>query len=155
MKNLLLFLAIASLASAGIMDTFAELKQIDAEEFGRTVIDTLQVHMESGDPVERFTEIMHQVEGMIEQEQRDADAHNRDEQDRCDRDIDEIQKDNSLLIRRLVEIQATLDELNPRLVQKNGVLSGKMAWREALQSQINEKQAARDAEAAVYRQKME
>lgn len=65
MKFILLALVVCALAEA---DKYAQFRAIDQDEFGRTLIDTLQMTMGSGEPILRFTEIMRNLETSIEAE---------------------------------------------------------------------------------------
>jgi uncharacterized protein YigA (DUF484 family) len=98
---------------------------------------------------------MRDLEDKIEEEQRIEDAKNRDYQDRCNSDLKELEKDDALLQRRIVEIQAVLDDLIPAKSKKETASNVKNMWKEELEGKIAELVAEREEEAKEYEQKME
>lgn len=80
----ILLLALVVLAAADQYDVYRE---IDSDEFGKTLIDTLQMQMSTGEPISRFTEIMRNLETSIEQEQKGDDKENNQYQSQCTDDI--------------------------------------------------------------------
>lgn len=106
--------------------------------------------MQTGDPVTRFQEIIANVENMIEGEQKVSDSQFRVSQDQCDTDIAAFKIDDNLLVRRLVDIQTSLDSFGPQLAQKEDTFAQKSTFRDVLTTQLTELERQRHAELSEY-----
>lgn len=100
MKQIILVLALLSIALA----KYEALRELDQIPYGRSIIDALQISLQSGEPIDRFTDIIHKVEDMYNAEQKSDDARMRVDEERCDNDLKEIGGDNNLLLARLTGI---------------------------------------------------
>ncbi|KAM3146865.1 hypothetical protein pb186bvf_001019 [Paramecium bursaria] len=135
MRLLLVLLVVGAFASQEVMD---QIKQFDSDEFGRTLIDTLQMQMSAGEPITKFIEIMRNLETSIEKEQKEDDKANKDYQAQCTDDIKVLQQDSANLERRTVEIQSILDELVPVREYKQAQKESKNEWKTQVEAKISE-----------------
>ncbi|CAD8097202.1 unnamed protein product [Paramecium sonneborni] len=138
-----------------IADKFDQFRAFDEDEFGRTLIDTLQMQMSTGEPIARFIEIMRNLETSIENEQKEDDKANNEYQNQCTEDIKVLQQESANLERRTVEIQSILDELEPLRSYKQGQADAKNAWKVETEKKLADLVKKRETEKAEFDKKVE
>ncbi|CAD8203471.1 unnamed protein product [Paramecium octaurelia] len=148
------FLVLCLIALA-IADKFDQFRAFDEDEFGRTLIDTLQMQMSTGEPIARFIEIMRNLETSIENEQKEDDKANNEYQNQCTEDIKVLQQESANLERRTVEIQSILDELEPLRSYKQGQADAKNAWKVETEKKLADLVKKRETEKAEFDKKVE
>ncbi|CAD8105700.1 unnamed protein product [Paramecium sonneborni] len=136
-------------------DKFDQFRAFDEDEFGRTLIDTLQMQMSTGEPIARFIEIMRNLETSIENEQKEDDKANNEYQNQCTEDIKVLQQESANLERRTVEIQSILDELEPLRSYKQGQADAKNAWKVETEKKLADLVKKRETEKAEFDKKVE
>ncbi|CAK59982.1 unnamed protein product (macronuclear) [Paramecium tetraurelia] len=143
------------LIALAIADKFDQFRAFDQDEFGRTLIDTLQMQMSTGEPIARFIEIMRNLETSIENEQKEDDKANNEYQNQCTEDIKVLQQESANLERRTVEIQSILDELEPLRSYKQGQADAKNAWKVETEKKLADLVKKRETEKAEFDKKVE
>ncbi|CAD8097652.1 unnamed protein product [Paramecium primaurelia] len=143
------------LIALAIADKFDQFRAFDEDEFGRTLIDTLQMQMSTGEPIARFIEIMRNLETSIENEQKEDDKANNEYQNQCTEDIKILQQESANLERRTVEIQSILDELEPLRSYKQGQYDAKNAWKVETEKKLADLVKKRETEKAEFDKKVE
>ncbi|CAD8173508.1 unnamed protein product [Paramecium octaurelia] len=143
------------LIALAIADKFDQFRAFDEDEFGRTLIDTLQMQMSTGEPIARFIEIMRNLETSIENEQKEDDKANNEYQNQCTEDIKILQQESANLERRTVEIQSILDELEPLRSYKQGQADAKNAWKVETEKKLADLVKKRETEKAEFDKKVE
>ncbi|CAD8110796.1 unnamed protein product [Paramecium sonneborni] len=143
------------LIALSIADKFDQFRAFDEDEFGRTLIDTLQMQMSTGEPIGRFIEIMRNLETSIENEQKEDDKANNEYQSQCTEDIKVLQQESANLERRTVEIQSILDELEPLRSYKQGQADAKNAWKVETEKKLADLVKKRETEKAEFDKKVE
>ncbi|CAD8201565.1 unnamed protein product [Paramecium octaurelia] len=143
------------LIALAIADKFDQFRAFDEDEFGRTLIDTLQMQMSTGEPIARFIEIMRNLETSIENEQKEDDKANNEYQNQCTEDIKVLQQESANLERRTVEIQSILDELEPLRSYKQGQADAKNAWKVETEKKLADLVKKRETEKAEFDKKVE
>ncbi|CAD8095184.1 unnamed protein product [Paramecium sonneborni] len=143
------------LIALAIADKFDQFRAFDEDEFGRTLIDTLQMQMSTGEPIARFIEIMRNLETSIENEQKEDDKANNEYQNQCTEDIKVLQQESANLERRTVEIQSILDELEPLRSYKQGQADAKNAWKVEIEKKLADLVKKRETEKAEFDKKVE
>ncbi|CAK88427.1 unnamed protein product (macronuclear) [Paramecium tetraurelia] len=143
------------LIALAIADKFDQFRAFDEDEFGRTLIDTLQMQMSTGEPIARFIEIMRNLETSIENEQKEDDKTNNEYQNQCTEDIKILQQESANLERRTVEIQSILDELEPLRSYKQGQADAKNAWKVETEKKLADLVKKRETEKAEFDKKVE
>ncbi|CAD8210500.1 unnamed protein product [Paramecium pentaurelia] len=143
------------LIALAIADKYDQFRAFDEDEFGRTLIDTLQMQMSTGEPIARFIEIMRNLETSIENEQKEDDKANNEYQNQCTEDIKVLQQESANLERRTVEIQSILDELEPLRSYKQGQADAKNAWKIETEKKLADLVKKRETEKAEFDKKVE
>ncbi|CAK90099.1 unnamed protein product (macronuclear) [Paramecium tetraurelia] len=132
-----------------IADKFDQFRAFDEDDFGRTLIDTLQMQMSTGEPIARFIEIMRSLEISIEDEQKKMTKLT------INIKINAQKTSNVNLERRTVEIQSILDELEPLRSYKQGQADAKNVWKVETEKKLADLVKKRETEKAEFYKKVE
>lgn len=135
-------------AYAGHVDNiFAE---INNDEFGRTIVQTIQLQLESGSVVDEVVDAVAGVRQNLLDQQADGDAEYAATSGVCDGDIAELSAGVSGASANQVKFQGLIDLDGPTLAARLQEQSNKqqeLADRSALKQSYTD---AREAEAAVF-----
>lgn len=71
----------------------AQIQHIASSEFGRYVLDTLMVEMETSDSLDHLINTLEKLESRYQDDQKEDDARNKEYQGACDVDIAAYDKD--------------------------------------------------------------
>jgi len=69
------------------------LKQIEKSKFGRTILDTIQLQLEAGDPVEDIIHLLQDIEDKLQVEQGEDDEFIDVLQHQCDEELEKLQNE--------------------------------------------------------------
>jgi predicted nucleic acid-binding Zn-ribbon protein len=119
-------LVVGSIAtSTEDQEIFAKLRQMDATEFGKTMLDTIQLQLASGDPMDDLIELLRETYNFVYGEQNDDDAYIKNIRGGCDTDIGRLRTEITAANDRASELQAELDEKIPLRAEKTDLLHQK------------------------------
>lgn len=93
-------------------DVLAKIRKMENSKYGKTLLDTVQLQLQSEGPVEDLIRLLQETEAELQAEQRTDDEFINGLQDQCDADlarlVDEIQAAKN-------RIQQLTDELNEKI----------------------------------------
>lgn len=129
--SLLVFSAVAveEMDDAKAMET---LERIEKSKFGKTILDTIHIQLQSGDKMDDLIELLKEIEGQLIAEQNAEDAAYGLVRGACDAEISRLNTEIAAADNRVVELT---DELNEKI---------------PLRKEKIELQAAKDDEADGY-----
>ncbi|KAM3143526.1 hypothetical protein pb186bvf_004288 [Paramecium bursaria] len=153
MKYLLLVLIISVAISLEDV-TFIQFRDIDSDGFGKTLIDTLELHIQSGQSLDNFVDTMRNLETQFEQELKDDTQNNNNFQKLCDQDLVNLENEQNSISLTLVEQQGKLDELVNEKQRKQQIVQAKKDWLAQVTDQLDKLSTLRKQEAESYDQNM-
>jgi DNA repair exonuclease SbcCD ATPase subunit len=134
---------------------FAKLEQLSNTSFGKTIIDTIQLQLASGDPMDDLIELLREISNFVQNEQNDDDGYIKDIRGQCDAEIDRLRNEITAADDRAAELQAEIEEKTPIRDEKVELLAEK---RELLAEtgdrivELDEDKAEHDADWAAEQQ---
>lgn len=141
MKFMIVILAISMVIGALAVtdpEVATIVKRMENSKYGKTLLDTIALQLEAGDPVQDLLNLLQNMEEDLERAQDEDDEFIFAEQQRCDVDLARLQSEIDDATRRIAELQAELDEKIPIRDEKVRVLAEKNEWREHLEAKIAE-----------------
>nr|AWX67865.1 trichocyst matrix protein T2-A [Philasterides dicentrarchi]QEE82883.1 trichocyst matrix protein T2-A [Philasterides dicentrarchi] len=114
------------------------VRKMENSKYGKTLLDTIALQMEAGDPVQDLIDMLQETEDGLERAQDEDDEFIRNEQERCDVDLARLQGEIEDAARRIAELQAELDEKIPIRDEKVRVLGEKNEWKDHLEAKVAE-----------------
>jgi len=132
-----------------------KLSAMDKTDFGRTMLDTIQLQLASGDPMDDLIELLRETYNFVYTEQTDDDGYIKNIRGGCDNDIGRLRTEITAANDRAAELQAELDEKIPLRAEKTELLHQKQALLEETGDRIvalDEDKAEHDAEWAAEQQ---
>ncbi|CAD8115953.1 unnamed protein product [Paramecium primaurelia] len=133
---------------------YFEYMEIDKDEFGKTLIDTLEINISGGQSLEKVVDLMRNLEGQIDNEQKDDDISNQQFQKKCDEDLTNQESEINQTQLAIVEKQGKLDEQKNAQQRKKQIANAKDQWLKQIQELISQKQTIRNQEQDRYEQEM-
>ena len=114
----ILGIALIALAIMGTMaseedDTYYTLQQIEKTKFGKTLLDTIQLELSNGGPVEDLIDMLKDIEEEMENAQDEDDEYIQVVQAQCDNELSTLQSEINAAEARATELQTELDEKIP------------------------------------------
>jgi len=84
-------LVIGSFAVETDEEAYLTLRKIEQSKFGRTLLDTIQLQLEAGDPVEDLLNLLKEMENKIQEEQGEDDEFIEVLQKECDEELKKLE----------------------------------------------------------------
>lgn len=150
MKLIILALCLCATAYA-TTDVKAAIKAIDAHPFGRALLDTVWLQLQTGDPLDKLLSTLSELEDRYHDEQKQDDSDNKDFQDACDVDIAVFDKDIASTDNERIVLEAKLEgELYPKREIVQGIVSMKQKELNGLNHELAELDETREEEAETF-----
>ncbi|KAM3144971.1 hypothetical protein pb186bvf_002976 [Paramecium bursaria] len=147
---------VALLATAAFATSLTQQFQaLENSELGRTLLNTIAIQMQTGEPLERVFQTLYDLEDRYIADQKEDDENNRVFQGVCDADLAGLNGELANLEQKDTELQTVLDDLEPQRDIKQGQLAAKVIQRTELQKVIDETNDKRAAENADFEGKRE
>lgn len=108
----------------------ATINKIESSKFGQTLLDTIQLQMNSGDPVTDLIQMLRDMEANLQNEQREDDDFIFGLQDQCDAELARLDDEITAAQNRIRELTEELAIKIPRRDQAQ-------ADRDQKQNQVN------------------
>jgi len=104
---------------------FAKLDAMSKTNFGKTILDTIQLQLASGDPVDNLIDLLREIYNFIQGEQNEDDAYISDIRGQCDNDVDRLRDEITAANDRAADLQAEIEEKTPIRDEKVELLAEK------------------------------
>lgn len=148
------FILIISLLGQAF-STKTEFLSLERSKLGRTLIDTIQIHLESEEPVETLVTMLNDMATTLEADQEEADTKHSEFQEKCQIDVSYYNTEIAESTNRINAANADIESLSPELTTIKQSLADTQANLDSLQEQLQSAQAQRDNEAEEYALKIE
>ena len=83
MKSIVLLVLVATAFATNL----AAFEKIDQSKLGKTLLNTIAIQMQTGEPLERIFQTLYDLEERYQADQREDDAENKAFQGVCDDDL--------------------------------------------------------------------
>jgi predicted nucleic acid-binding Zn-ribbon protein len=103
----------------------AKLEQLSKTQFGKTLLDTIQLQLASGDPMDDLIELLREIYNFVQNEQNDDDAYIRDIRGQCDNEIERLRNEITAANDRAEELNTEINEKTPIRDEKVELLAEK------------------------------
>jgi len=110
---LIAFCVVGTFALTEDQQSMNRLKEIEQSRFGKTILDTIQIQLASGDPIEDLIDMLKQVENSIQTEQKDDDSYITGVRAECDSDRSRLKTEIQAANDRADELDAEINEKTP------------------------------------------
>lgn len=153
MKITAIILIISLLGQA--FSTKTEFLSLERSKLGRTLIDTIQIHLESEEPVETLVTMLNDMATTLEADQEEADTKHSGFQEKCEVDVSYYNTEIAESTDRINTANADIESLSPELSTIKQSLADTQTNLDSLQEQLQSAQSQRDNEAEEYELKIE
>jgi predicted nucleic acid-binding Zn-ribbon protein len=130
----------------------AKLEELSKTQFGKTILDTIQLQLASGDPMDDLIELLREIYNFVLNEQNDDDEYIKGIRGQCDSEIGRLRTEISAADDRARELNDEINEKTPIRDEKVELLAEK---RELLAEtgdriiELDEEKAEHDADWAA------
>ncbi|CAK65387.1 unnamed protein product (macronuclear) [Paramecium tetraurelia] len=142
MKNIIILVLVATAFATNL----SAFEKIEKSRLGKTLLNTIALHMQTGEPLERVFQTLYDLEERYQNDQREDDAENKVFQQEVDGDLAVLNQELANLEQKGTELQARIDELQPQYDQKVGQRVAKLAELALVQKTLNEATEKRESE---------
>lgn len=130
-------------------EVYTSMKKMETSRYGKTLLDTIQLQLTAGGPVEDLIRMLQQTEDELQAEQDADDAFIAQLQEQCDAELAKLQTEIQQATKRIGELDAELKEKIPIREEKNRIRNEKINFRQAIRdriAEINANKEIKDAE---------
>ena len=114
------------------------VQQMENSKFGKTILQTIQLSLSAGDPVDDLILTLQEIEDKVIAEQKEDDDFIQALSAACDADLALLQSEIDDAANRAAELQAELDEKIPIRDEKVRLLAEKMEFKALIEAKIVE-----------------
>jgi len=136
-------------------EIFDKLKTIESSSFGKTMLDTVQLQLASGDPMDDLISTLQETYNFVYGEQQADDEYIRGIRGQCDNDIARLRNEITAANDRATELNDEINEKTPIRDEKVELLAQKRELQEETEDRIidlDEDKAEHDADWAAEQQ---
>ncbi|KAM3146727.1 hypothetical protein pb186bvf_001257 [Paramecium bursaria] len=142
-----------TLCSKEANDKYTEsFKQLSETKFGRTLLETIQIHIASNEPISNLIEMFESLENKIITVQEKSDASFQRTKSKCDKDLSQLTEQIDSYILKSKQLKSDLELLNPQLKVFTATVERKEKELVEYKNELDKAQIKRKQENEQYKQ---